>query len=143
LVADYIYFPLFACQYPITNVRKPPEPEVTVEGKNISVVIGSYSWQENGKGVAVDAGPPQMLVEGLTPVTLPPKAKVTVQWPKNCEQISLQQWLDDTAMIIPFTEVENDNYVFELLEKQGTYIYALIVKYDRGNAVFSFHVKVQ
>lgn len=111
-----------------------PAPTLSVEGNPVPYQVGSYTWIEGGRGVAVDTVDPPALVESLEPVVVRPNAVLTVSFADAPEEIHAGIWTDDLQ------PVSGGRLV--LPPEEGDYVYLLVASWPQGSVSYAFPVRV-
>jgi len=116
--------------------ERPPTPKVRVDGKEIAVVLGGFSWcwpaGGDSKGcVTTDAAIPKEA--DLKPVVVPAGSKIETTAPQGIKEFTLVNMKDtgEDPYFVPKTP--------------GTYTYSIHCEWflDQGQADFYFAVKVE
>ena len=115
----------------------PPLPVLTVEGQPVPFQLGTYSWREHGRGVAVDTVDPPTLVKSLDPVTVRPNAVLNVSFTDAPSEIQAGIWKDGVADFQPVSDGE-----VTLPSEEGTYVYVLYASWPEGDATYAFQIHV-
>ncbi|MBE1446719.1 hypothetical protein [Paenibacillus sp. OAS669] len=119
---------------------EPPMPAIQVNGKQVPVVRGSYSWCSGSFLQAtcrsVDMISPAEIMEknGIRPVVVPPNSMITTKAPPGIKQFTLSR------------EGAKDNGdPYQTPAEKGIYFYHIHGEWfgDQGNAEFYFAVEVQ
>ena len=123
--------------------NKPPEPTITVEGKKVEVVQGSYCWSGLFNGRCVDKISPPDLVNfhNIQPVVLSPGAKLNIEFKREPKEntLGVNRWLSNA-------ETENiplkDNVMLAPKEK-GVYVHDVYANWEKGSSSYAFVIEVQ
>jgi len=114
-----------------------PAPTLNVEGTPVPYQVGSYTWSEKGRGVAVDTVDPTALVEPLEPVAVRPNAVLTVSFAHQPEEIRAGIWTDNGVDLQPVSDGR-----VPLPSDEGDYVYVLSVSWTQGDVTYAFPVRV-
>ncbi len=122
---------------------KPPSPILTVGGKKVEVVQGSYCWEGLFKNVCADtASPPELIKhQGLKPTIVLPASEIKIEFKTepNKNSIRVNQWLQNG-------ETENvplNENIFTAPKEEGVYVYDLFAKWDKGDSNYAFTIEVR
>lgn len=122
---------------------KPPEPVVTIDEKEISIVRGSYCWSSSLKSVCEDTSAPPDIVSyaNQKPVAAQPSTEVTIDFDEKPlkDSIELSRWLNEEES----TSVPLNDHTFVLPKEKGSYIYSVSARWDQGDAVYAFIIEVK
>lgn len=125
---------LIGCQQPLTL---PPQPQLTVEGENVTYIQGNFSWDGNGK---MTNNPFEKKKE-LDPVPVGPHSHVKIVFDRSPEYIQAGLYNEEFDGV-SLKEVENS--LIEMPEEEGEHLYFLHVQYsEQEEAEFMFRVKVE
>jgi len=118
-------------------LKKPPQAEITIEGRRISAVQGSYCWEE----VCADAKYSSAFEAGteIRPVEVPPGIRVKIRFPEEPDHLTVAQWTDEHSS----SEVRMKDHAFAVPDKEGLYVYELSARWKEGDASFAFSVEVK
>lgn len=115
----------------------PPMPMLDVAGVPVPVRLGTYTWSERGRGVAVDAVDPPSLVESLEPVNVRPNAVLNVSFTDAPEEIQVGIWKEGG---VDFKKVSAGQV--KLPSDEGEYVYVLVASWPQGDASYAFPIRV-
>lgn len=124
-----------------TKLPTPPTPALTVDGKNVPVVRGSYSWYKYGRGINVDTVSPPELVKQLEPVPVAPGARLTIDFTYKPRTGSLlvNKWVGGQ----PVSQDLEQGNVIVLPKQKGKYVYDFFAEWKEGSASYAFIVEVK
>lgn len=124
-----------------TKLPMPPTPALTVDGKNVPVVQGSYCWAKYGRGLCVDTVSPPELVKQLEPVPVVPGARLTIDFKYKPKTGSLlvHKWVDGQPVS---QELEQGN-VIVLPKQKGKHVYDFSAEWKEGSASYAFIIEVK
>lgn len=117
---------------------QPPDLRLAVDGETIDYRLGTYTWSAGGRGVAVDAVAPPLLVKNMNPHPVAPGAKLHLQFDDRPSTIKAGVWNGGDANWRPV-----QNGIITLPEKKGAYIYAIHAFWEEGDAMYAFLVDVR
>lgn len=122
---------------------EPPLPSVTVDGKSVPVLRGSYCWSGPTSGRCVDMiSPPELIKHhGKSPVKVSPGATVVIEFGEKpfvgSEHANL--WRDNG----PTATVELDGNKLAAPMEKGVYVYDISARWEAGSASFVFGIEVE
>lgn len=119
---------------------EPPLPTIQINGKQIPVVRGSYTWcsgaflQANCR--SVDMIPPAQIMKdkGIQPIVVPPNTEITTKAPQGIKQFTLT------------LEGQKDSFdPYQSPAEKGVYLYHIHCEWfaDQGSGEFYFAIEVQ
>ncbi len=119
----------------------PPQPTVTVEGKIIPTVRGSFCWPlvPSGDPLCVDVSSPMDIVKDQIPVVVPRGSKAAIQFEEKPQKLIVSQWIGGKPVTQPFME---DNTI-ALPRKAGVYLYEIDAGWKDGGASYAFVIEVR
>lgn len=121
----------------------PPEPDVSVQGKDIEVTSGSYCW--NGLFISQCAdtvySTPLEMTAKHTPAVVEPGATIEVAFNDgpSPERIKSERWLEDGTN----KTVQLKNERLTVPNKPGRYIYHIYGWWKQGDGNVAFIVEVK
>ena len=116
----------------------PPMPILTIQGKNVPVKMGTYTWAENERGITVDTVEPPELVKDFEPVKVHPNAKLHVDFKDKPIEVKVGLWENNE---VRFKNISDNT--FTLPEDDGVYIGVVYASWQEGNATFVFKIQVE
>lgn len=121
----------------------PPEPTITVEGKKVEVVQGSYCWDGLFNSICADTSSPPELVknQGLKPVAVSPESEIKIEFKKepNENTLGVSNWISDNEI----EEVSLSNNVLIAQKDKGVYVYDVHARWEKGSSGYAFVIEVQ
>jgi hypothetical protein len=123
-------------------VLAPPNPKLSVKGKEVSYVEGSYSWSSNGRAVHADSPAPPVLVNNITPAAVAPDAEMLIEFAKNPISLDISIWGQSFTRGKPINQDLKGN-VLSLPREPGRYIYNILARWPEGEGNYAFLVEVQ
>lgn len=123
-----------------TELKNPPTLKVIYQDKSIEARRGTYTWTvDNNDGTNTttngDSPAPNELVKNSTPLIVPPKSNLTLDFTDKPENTIVNIWQDNKPIKQTITDNKllmpglKDSVVYEVIAtwKQGTASYAFLV----------------
>ncbi len=121
----------------------PPEPDVSVNGRNIGVTSGSSCWHSllNSKCIDLSDTTPLDMAADQTPTVVKPGQKIEVAFNDGPapERIQTEQWLKDVRT----KTVQLKNEDLTVPTEKGLYIYHVSAWWKKGDGNVAFSVQVK
>ena len=121
---------------------KPPLPTLTVGGKEVEVVRGSYCWNGLINSGCVDMTSPPDLIKDheLTPIAVSPESEMEIEFKKEPQDNTLHvnEWINEEQT----KEVPVHDNAILLPKEKGIYVYDVSARWDRGDSIFAFIIEV-
>jgi hypothetical protein len=128
------------------NVYEPPMPTVIIDGKNVEVFRGSYSWSKKPflfgsiETITVDALAPKDYIarNNVKPTVVTPGSKIESSFDQtyrmSLREFSLRKYQQQD---------QSDPYIVP--KEKGSYIYEIVTRWraDQGEAIYFFVVEVK
>lgn len=126
-----------------SELKNTPTLKVSYQGKNIEAKRGTSSWAvENSDGTKTitNAGSssPTELVKGSTPITVVPKATLTLDFSDKPNNTIVNIWRGNDSI-----EQEITDSKVTAPETAGVVIYEVIATWSQGTVTYAFSVKVE
>lgn len=126
----------------VQSGSKPPLPFITVDGKKITVMQGSYCWRSFFQGECADMiSPPEIIDrQGVNPVRVSPESRLKISFKK----MPLKNTL--TANIWRNRNTESillKNNSLTIPKEKGVYIYDLSARWEKGDSSYVFAIEVK
>jgi hypothetical protein len=124
------------------ELKVPPTLKVSYQDKGIEAVRGTYTWTvDNNDGTKAttngDTAVLPELIKSSTPLIVPSKATLTLNFSDKPKSIILNIWQDNK----PVQQAITDNKVITS-ELKGSVIYEVIAVWDQGTVYYAFLVNV-
>lgn len=122
---------------------KPPSPIITVEGKKVGVVQGTYCWEGLFNNECADTTSPPELIKhkGLKATIVSPESDIKIEFKTkpNKNSMGVNQWLQNGE---PTNATLNGN-VITAPKEEGVYVYDVFARWDKGSSSYAFIIQVQ
>ncbi len=129
------------CTNSSTQILKPPNLVITVDGNTIHPAVGTYSWSvKNNDGTSTsiheDSDAPPGLVKDQEPFIVTSSSEITFDFEIPPTKYEIRTWDEDNNVTGTY---ENVN----LSEHEGTVIFEVLAHWEQGTASYAFllHVK--
>ncbi|GAA0593686.1 hypothetical protein GCM10009001_07330 [Virgibacillus siamensis] len=116
---------------------RPPEPTFTVDGKELSYNIGTYSWNDEGQAVNVDTAKPPHLVENMEN-EVASNAQLEIRFENAPSQMKGGIWKENTVDMVPLKR-----HKVSLPKKSDDFIYVLQASWEEGDAIYVIPFKTK
>ena len=116
-----------------------PTLEVTMDGTEISVEKGAYSWDTGKHSVSVDAASWEQIAEKMEGTKIAPQSELILDFSKQPNRVSIMNQNYSGTNIPSYTFADNKLVVSE---EEGTYVYEIIGGWDEGEISFTIKVIV-
>jgi hypothetical protein len=124
-------------------ITRPPEPIITVEGKNVPWVQGSYCWEGLLNSICTDMPSPPELIKNqeLKPLAVSPYSKLKIEFNKEPKEntLTVSSWISNKDSK---TVLLSDNVILVPKEK-GVYVYSFSAGWEKGGSGYAFTIEVQ
>ncbi|MBG9455764.1 hypothetical protein ABE61_17310 [Lysinibacillus sphaericus] len=123
-------------------IAGPPKPVVLSEGKEVSIVQGSYCWQGFINNRCVDKIPPPEIIANnkIVPFPVSPQSEININFKKApIEGIEVDKWVGNDEIEV----VKVHGNVFTVPKEKGTYIYSVFGSWDKGSSSYIFAIEVK
>ena len=125
-----------------TELKNPPTLKVIYHDKSIEAICGTYSWTiDNNDGTKTatnaDGAAPNVLVKNSTPLIVPTKATLTLDFSDKPETTIVNIWQDNK----PIKQTITDNKLL-MPELKGPVVYEVIATWKQGTAYYAFLVNI-
>lgn len=127
----------------LINSSEPPMPSIQINGQNIPVYQGSYTWCSSitslafGSCKSVDMVAPADIIKqkGVKPPTVSPSSVIDTKAPKGIKEFTLTR----------VGNKENNSDPYRIPSEKGIYLYNIHCVWfaDQGNGDFFFELEVQ
>ncbi|MDI2588700.1 hypothetical protein OR571_16715 [Psychrobacillus sp. NEAU-3TGS] len=131
----FIFF-ITGCQSKENKDLKPPHPTITVNNQEISYVMGTYSWSENGEVVNADSASPAELVEKVKVHEVPRGKTISINFEYKASSIEIGIWENNG---VDFKR--SNNHEFTIPEEEGEFIFVIHASWDQGDGIYAFRIK--
>lgn len=113
------------------QAEEPPEPQVSIEGKNIELQRSNYSWCFRDRCATTDAARPT--IDDLTPVPAKAGAEISTTPPQGIKSFDIRN----------LTQSEHDGY--SVPTSPGLYLYEIRCTWlwEQGEAYYYFAVTAE
>ncbi|GMK37086.1 hypothetical protein PCCS19_01390 [Paenibacillus sp. CCS19] len=115
---------------------EPPNPKITVDGKNVPFLLGSYQW----KGAITDAPQPSDLAEHVKPFNASPSSLLKVEFDYKPNELKLSALATDGNQ--NYSE-PIDGFEAMLPAEKGRFIYTLWGVWKEGHGVYVFVIDIK
>lgn len=125
-----------------TELKEPPIIKVIYEDKNIEAIRGTFSWTiDNNDGTQTttngDSAAPNELVKNSTPLIMPPKSTLTLDFSDKPETMIVNIWQGNK----PIKQTITDNKLL-MPELKGSVVYGIVATWKQGTASYAFLVNI-
>lgn len=126
-----------------TELEGPPILKVIYQDKSIAAIRGTYSWTvDNNDGTKTttnaDSPAPNVLVKNSTPLIVPPKSTLTLDFFSGKPETTIVNiWQDNK----PIKQTINDNKLL-MPELKGSVVYEVMATWKQGTAHYGFLVNI-
>ncbi|MFB7158804.1 hypothetical protein [Lysinibacillus sp. NPDC056232] len=120
----------------------PPKPVVLSEGKEVSIVQGTYCWKNFINNKCVDKIPPPEIIANkkIVPFSVSPQSEININFKKApIEGIEVDKWLSSDEIEV----VKVQGNVFSVPKEKGTYIYSVFGRWAKGSSSYIFAIEVK
>lgn len=127
----------------LINSLEPSLPSIQINGQNIPVYQGSYTWCTSfaslgfGSCKSVDMSSPEDIVKqkGIKPPSVSPNSLINTKAPKGIKEFTLTR----------IGNKENNSDPYRIPSEKGIYLYNIHCAWfaDQGNGDFFFEVEVK
>lgn len=135
----------------ITNSfnKKPPTLQVITKDKTFCAYQSSYTWNWPGGGVAADSPSPYDMGKTQSASEVESNGTVILSVEKSLlKKYTVQQvvafslWLGSSQESPVYYTFKNNELSFKVPEKEGQYIYSVVLKYPQGISSYGFKLEV-
>ncbi|KAB2331451.1 hypothetical protein [Bacillus mesophilum] len=121
---------------------KPPSPKITVEGKKVDAVQGSYCWDGLLHSVcATTSSPPNVIQDqGIKPIVVSPLSKLKIAFKEQPleDSLNVNQWLSNEET----KDISINDHIL-LPKEKGIYVYDVSASWEKGSSIFAFVIEVK
>lgn len=120
----------------------PPVLNISYENKTIHAVRGTYSWHtsyDDGSETmrSSDSEGPIELVKNTSPLKVPPKSTITLNFSDEPKEVIVKIWEEDKEIQQALTDMK-----VTVPELEGSVIYEVISTWEQGTVHYAFLVNV-
>ncbi len=124
-----------------TEILKPPNLVISVDGKTIHLAVGTYSWsRENSDGTSTaihaDSDAPPGLVKDQEPVIVTSSSEMTFDFEIPPTEYEIRTWDEDYNVTGTYDKLD-------LSEHEGTIIFEVLAHWEQGTASYAFLLRVK
>ena len=118
-----------------------PRLTVTVEGRVIPTIRGTYCWPlDGGKGnFCADAVSPTDLVKDQVPAVVPPGARMMMHFDQPPSTVFVSQWIAGA----PIRQPRAADGSVTLPQEAAAYLYDVFAQWKAGDADYIFTVEIR
>ena len=129
------------CTNSSTEILKPPNLVISVDGKTIQPIVGTYSWShENSDGTSTaihaDSDAPPGLVKDQEPFIVTPSSEMTFDFETPPTKYEIRTWDEDYNVTGTYDKLD-------LSEHEGTIIFEVLAHWEQGTASYTFLLRVK
>ena len=120
--------------------------------QTVSGTMDKYCWEVEGKTCALEATPPEELLQGMTPISVDQGEKISFSLPHHIRLNSVTELLQPHKIELIQTK-KDETSTFEVTNKEftapnekGVYYYSAILTFDgdiKGEAIYAFSLSVR
>ncbi|GGA24366.1 hypothetical protein [Psychrobacillus lasiicapitis] len=133
----FIFF-IIGCQLNENIDLKPPHPNITVDNQEISYVMGTYSWSEDGEIVHADSASPAELVDKLEANEVLGGKTISINFDYKPSSIEFGIWENNGVDL-----KRSPTHELTLPEEEGEFIFVIHASWDEGDGIYTFRIKTE